>query len=319
MTARRATREQCSIEAHLDSDFDGPFNFLVGGIYLDQQFTDANYYVASFGLDYAAGILGAATALGQRAAGNVAFPNVFLAPPFFNSEVNLFKLESYGLFGEVYWDASDELRFTGGLRYSNDKQARSVARVPILSWPMPYGITDANNRRSSAASTPTPRSPATSSMTTPRATFDEFTGRLVVEYQLHRRQHGLCFLFAGLQIGRHQPAGRARYSRCRAPSSRRSSTPSRSARRTAFDGGRFRLNLSAFYYDYSGLQLSRIVARTSVNDNTDAEVYGAELEGLFRPNRDLLINFSASYLHSQDRAICSLSIRATSPAAAPTR
>ena len=41
-----------------------------------------------------------------------------------------------------------------------------------------------------------------------------------------------------------------------------------------FAGGKVRLNLSAFYYDYKGLQLSRIVARTSVNDNTDAEIYG---------------------------------------------
>src|SRR6185436_1733480 len=89
----QSTSEQWSIEAHLDSNFDGPFNFLVGGIYLDQQFTDANYYVASFGLDYAAGILGAATALGQRAAGNTAFPNVFLAPPTYNSEVSLFRLK----------------------------------------------------------------------------------------------------------------------------------------------------------------------------------------------------------------------------------
>ena len=134
---------QYSIEAHLDSDFEGPFNFLVGGIYLDNRFTDSNYYVASFGLDYAAGILGAATALGQRAAGNVAFPNVFLAPPTYNSEVNLFSLKSYGLFGEVYFDVSDKLRLTGGLRYSNDKK-RQVARVPLLSWPVPFGTTDAN-------------------------------------------------------------------------------------------------------------------------------------------------------------------------------
>ena len=28
--------DQWSIEAHLDSNFDGPFNFQVGGIYLDQ-------------------------------------------------------------------------------------------------------------------------------------------------------------------------------------------------------------------------------------------------------------------------------------------
>ena len=38
-------------------------------------------------------------------------------------------LESYGLFGEVYFDINDRLKFTGGLRYNNDKktvQARST-------------------------------------------------------------------------------------------------------------------------------------------------------------------------------------------------
>ena len=35
----------------------------------------------------------------------------------------------------------------------------------------------------------------------------------------------------------------------------------------------FRAEASAFYYNYKGLQLSRIVARTSVNDNTDAGIY----------------------------------------------
>ena len=196
---------QYSIEAHLDSDFEGPFNFLIGGIYLDNKFTDSNYYVASFGLDYAAGILGAATALGQRAAGNVAFPNVFLAPPTYNSEVNLFTLKSYGLFGEVYFDVTDKLRLTGGLRYSNDKK-RQVARVPLLSWPVPYGITDANPRPSSASSTPT----------RPIAGNQPYNDRPRRLRRVHRplrrrlqsdaRQPPLRLLVARLQIGRHQPA-----------------------------------------------------------------------------------------------------------------
>jgi outer membrane receptor protein involved in Fe transport len=47
------------------------------------------------------------------------------------------------------------------------------------------------------------------------------------------------------------------------------------------------------------LQLSRIVARTSVNDNIDADIYGLELESIIRPTRELAINFGASYLHTK--------------------
>ena len=36
-------------------------------------------------------------------------------------------------------------------------------------------------------------------------------------------------------------------------------------------------NLTAFYYDYQGLQVSKIIARTSVNENIDAEMQGLEV------------------------------------------
>jgi len=292
----QSTSEQWSIEAHLDSNFDGPFNFLVGGIYLDQQFTDANYYVASFGLDYAAGILGAATALGQRAAGNVAFPNVFLSPPFFNNETNLFKLESYGLFGEVYWDASDVLRFTGGLRYSHDSK-RAVARTPILSFPTPYGITDANDSPFIGGFDANASIPGNQLYADESATFDEFTGRLVGEYRFTEDNMVYASYSRGYKSGGINPPVAPEFDVPRTFDSEILNAFEIGSRNT-FDGGRFQLNASAFYYDYGGLQLSRIVARTSVNDNTDAEVYGVELEGLWRPDRNLIVNFSASYLHS---------------------
>ena len=66
-----------------------------------------------------------------------------------------------------------------------------------------------------------------------------------------------------------------------------------------FANGKFTINATAFYYKYKGLQLSRIVARTAVNDNIDADIYGVELESIIRPTRELAINFGASYLHTK--------------------
>ena len=43
-------------------------------------------------------------------------------------------------------------------------------------------------------------------------------------------------------------------------------------------------NLSAFYYDYQGLQVSKIIARTSVNENIDAEMTGLEAEFAWSPS-----------------------------------
>jgi hypothetical protein len=41
------------------------------------------------------------------------------------------------------------------------------------------------------------------------------------------------------------------------------------------------------------------MARTSVNDNVDANIYGVEVEGLIRPNRNWLINIGFSALHTE--------------------
>jgi hypothetical protein len=130
-------------EFQLSSSFEGPLNFILGANYIDGRFRNANYYVASFGLDYAAGVIGAATTLGQRLAGNIAFPQVYRAPPFFNSEVQNFRLKSTGFYGDATFEASERLKFTAGLRWSRDEKSQ-VARAPILSFPAIVGVADAN-------------------------------------------------------------------------------------------------------------------------------------------------------------------------------
>ena len=76
--------------------------------------------------------------------------------------------------------------------------------------------------------------------------------------------------------------------------------------KNVFANGKFVFNLTGFYYKYKGLQLSRIIARTSVNDNVDAEIYGLEAEAVIRPIREFQVNIGASYLHtkvSQDKLL----------------
>ena len=63
--------------------------------------------------------------------------------------------------------------------------------------------------------------------------------------------------------------------------------------------GKMTFNVTAFYYSYKDLQLSRIVARTSVNDNVSATIYGLEIESEIRPTPELSMNFGASYLHTE--------------------
>ena len=46
------------------------------------------------------------------------------------------------------------------------------------------------------------------------------------------------------------------------------------------------------------MQISRIIARSSFNDNTDATVYGLEAEFVIQPSPALQLNANFSYLHT---------------------
>src|SRR5690606_24953246 len=112
-----------STEAILSSDLDGPFNFLVGGIYADYHLTENSYYVNAFPIDYLAGVLGA---FSTYAAG---LPPSVLGQPFFRNNTDDLKIKSYGIFGETYFEFNDRIKLTLGLRYNNDKKkvrARSL-------------------------------------------------------------------------------------------------------------------------------------------------------------------------------------------------
>ena len=297
----QSSYRQYSAEAHLDSNFEGPFNFILGGIYTDGRFSNSNYYVASFGLDYAAGVLGAATTLGQRAGGNLAFPQVYLAPPFFNSEVQDFRLKSTGLFGDATFEVNDRLKLTAGLRWSRDKKSQ-VARAPILSFPAIVGVADANSSPFLLTYDADPRTAGNQSYAVDDVSFSRVTGRAVVDYQLGRNNLVYASYSRGYKAGGINPPIDPSFNI--SPTFRPESINAfEVGSKNTFLDGKLRLNASAFYYDYKGLQLSRIVGRTSVNDNTDATIYGFEVEGVLRPVDDLQLNFSASTLKSRIKGL----------------
>src|SRR3546814_1685889 len=67
----------------------------------------------------------------------------------------------------------------------------------------------------------------------------------------------------------------------------------------SFMNGALTLNSTAFYYVYNGYQVSQIRDRTAVNENFDAKVWGAELEAVFAPTRNLRFNANVGYLKTR--------------------
>ena len=66
---------------------------------------------------------------------------------------------------------------------------------------------------------------------------------------------------------------------------------------TWFD--QMQLGLSAFYYDYSDMQIGKIVNRTAVNENLDSKIWGVELETAWQANDALRIDMNVSWLQSE--------------------
>lgn len=122
-------------EIRLASDFDGPFNFLVGGYYFNEQLSTADQIL--YGRDfraYANGLIGGASG-GALSAGAVeqllgVAPNTFWreGQGFFNEFEQ--DNEAFSLFGQFDLEVTDRLTFTVGGNYTKDaKNVRSSGRT----------------------------------------------------------------------------------------------------------------------------------------------------------------------------------------------
>ena len=295
-----------SAEAILSSKWDGPFNFLLGGIYSHFHNSENSYYVDGFGIDYFAGLFGSLQSGGVG----------YLGTPTFRNNTTSFTANSYGIFGEAYYKFSDRLKLTLGARYNHDQKS-VVARSTLASFVVPFGSTNAYSNGLAARfdADPATACPAGSPVgalgsvpgcdafqirTTAQG---KVTGRAVLDYQISR-DHLVYFSYSrGYKSGGINPPLQPIFS---VPDTFVSEgiDAFEVGSKNSFGHGQLQLNLTAFYYKYKNLQLSRIVARTAVNDNVNANIYGAELEIVMHPVREMTVNIGASYLHtrvSQDK------------------
>ncbi len=285
----RSTAKQLSQEFRLQSAFDGPINFNVGGIYFDYQgITD--YLVVSNGLTISAlalnfqntgnptcnpsttanciGIDTSATPTGQ---GHNYYDN---HTPY--------HLRATALFGEVYWQANEDLKFTLGLRQTQDKKKSDYYPTPLLTTG--YGLTQG----------------------TPSAQYSDFkelTGRLGFDYKANLPFTDESLLYAfyskGYKGGGANPPGAIGLAGVAATYQPEFVNAFEVGAKNTLLGGSLLLNATGFYYDYQGYQISKIVNRTSVNENIDAKVWGVELETLWQPIHGLRLNANVGYLHTE--------------------
>ncbi|WP_422060281.1 TonB-dependent receptor [Sphingopyxis sp.] len=287
-----------SAETILTSDFDGPFNFLLGGIYADYHLTENSYYVNAFPIDYLTGVLGAFTAATNPPAAGGPLPPSFLGTPFFRNNTDDLSIKSYGIFGEAYFEFSDRLKLTAGLRYNNDKKS-VTARSTLASFLVPHSLTGDIFASPFVGSFDADPGTAGNQIIQARSVkFNKLTGRAVLDFKVTDDNLLYASYSRGYKSGGINPPLQPIFA---VPESFKPEQVDafEIGSKNTFGNGALQLNVTGFYYKYKDLQLSKIVARTAVNDNVSANIYGFEVEGVVRPDPDWVINLGFSYLHTK--------------------
>ncbi|HVT23343.1 MAG TPA: TonB-dependent receptor [Rhizomicrobium sp.] len=325
---------QISQEFRLASHFSGPLNFSVGGNYLHYE-TEENYYVFINSLTLAAytwsrldtpspeqtqpwvpGVSDNSNCLyGGFAPPNLNHNNVtgtegglacqYIDPNpltslngkghnYFLSQ-NPYTLNSYAGFGEAYYNVTPDLKLTGGLRWTDDIKHFVDIPSQLLTagygYPI-YGTVDQD--------------------------WQEFTGRFAANWTPKLDFTDETLLYAsfahGYKAGGANPPGAQLlvFGHAFYGDEQGISTPIHpltfkpefinayeiGTKNTLLDGAVV-FNASAFFYDYKGYQISRIVDRTAINDNFDATVKGAEVEATYEPLPGLRFKFAGGYEHTR--------------------
>jgi len=320
-----ADSSQFSEELRLASNYDGPFNFSLGANFLRYDTIDKYYvFINTLSLYAASRIVGRGNVPDyvhgvsdnhQCLAHGFEAPDpngsldiidcVYMDPNpitslndmghnYFLSN-NPYKLISYAVFGEAYYKIADNLKLTAGLRWTVDK--KEAPRIP--SWVLGantvgYPVAEVIDQE-----------------------WREPTGRLTLDWKpdLSFTDETLIYgSFAhGYKAGGANPpaSGLVLYaSGQKVDFSLVAAQQAAVAPKTfepefvnAFEvgtkntllDGRLTLNADAFYYDYTGYQISQIVNRAAINLNFDSKVWGLELESDWRPVENLRFGLKIGY------------------------
>ena len=197
---------------------------------------------------------------------------------------NPYVLNSWAGFGEAYYTLTDDVKLTGGLRYTRDDKHFPMIPSWLLGRGLGYPVMDIVNQ-----------------------SWGEFTGRANINWTPDLNFTDQTLLYAsyahGYKAGGANPPGAVMIvfgSGDGNPVHPRTFAPEFidafeiGTKNSALDGT-LTFNSTAFYYDYKGYQVSEIIDRTSINRNFDARVVGAEVEGVWEPAPGLRFNFAGGW------------------------
>jgi outer membrane receptor protein involved in Fe transport len=286
-----AQTKQFSQELRLQSSYDGPFNFNVGALYLDYKAGGDYFVMFNTGTAYyqVNNLLNTGNANCTTGATCVAVdPKKEPDRSGHNYYDNYgpYHLKSTAYFGEAYWQMTDNFKWTLGLRYTDDD--KKVENHAVALGNPGSGIIG-----------PPPGAPAIGAVE-----YKETTGRFGFDWKPDWSFTDQSLIYAfysrGYKAGGLNPACSPSVGICpKATFDPEFVNAFEIGSKNTLLGGAMVLNLTAFHYDYTGYQVSKIVNRTSVNENVDAKINGAEFESIWSPVEHFRLNASVGYLDTE--------------------
>ena len=256
--------EQWSQELRIASFKDGPFNYTAGVFYLQ-------YDAESYGKFYQPEMTAIAGALG--------LPDELA---LFNFDTPDIATTSWAIFTEAYYDISEDLTLTMGLRYTEDDKEVVTRAISPLSFLDPRF--DINN-----------------SYVDGEGAWEEFTGKIGLSYSPNLDMTDETLFFGTLSRG-YKGGGIN-------PGASDSAFPTfdpeyinalEVGTKNTFAKRSLQANVTVFMYQYDGLQVGGILGDgATFNTNVDADVAGAEFEFLALPMDGLRINLNLALLDSE--------------------
>ena len=323
---------QWSGELRFNTSFDGPVNFMLAGYFLKQH-SGGDYFVNGSTLDYPAIVLGGFLGLGVPFCSS----GCVYGPGFYHNVGDYNSLTSKSIYGEVYWDIiPDELKLTVGGRWTQDQKFQR-GRIELLSGLVPLGSTDEKSAMANLVALnlhdfdcgngSVLGSPAASScalippVSGPndvwqlnQVTYRKWTGRAVLNWmpQLDFTDYTLVYgsYARGYKAGGFNPGVQPGLGVPISYGPEQIDAYEIGTKNTLLDGN-LQANGDFWYYNYTGLQVSKIENNTSVNENIDATLYG--VEGTFVWQATDRLQFALNFAHTHSEIGNSASIDPRNP------
>lgn len=209
------------------------------------------------------------------------------------------RTKSWAIFGEAYWNVTENLKITAGLRWTKDKKTTT----PVQSQLLLGGGGGTIGTSGGNVSFGYPTDPDVVQK------WSEPTGRIVIDWKPDLGFADQTLIYASASRG-YKGGGTnpprpnlnpriVQFQPLPATFKPEYVTAFEIGTKNSFDGGRVTLNATAFYYDYEDYQISQIVDRISLNENFDATSWGLELETAWQPSRAFRVDANLGYLRTR--------------------